>query len=363
MNLNIHIGTNKTGSSFLQSTLLINKELLQKKGVFLPESRWDEEMLLGRITPGNGHQLAVTLLDEDPLKLRAYLKKIFDKASSANCHTILLSNEILVRLFSDNALLERLENEAKDAGFKNVHFLCFLRNFYEHALSLFKHRSKYGSFQDYDYWFETDYETLRVLKAAIETKNHSKSAWQFAVYFKQSEKILNAAEGWLGLELDSLKHYPKVVNSSLTLNQISWFAKLDKNNQIAKLNLYNGFMAIKSKSSDNEYLVDRFYNAAEHYFQAKTESVSSINTIVSQDVFDFLFKRPKVGTLNYSENADLLSADEFSIIQKILHKGKLSYWFQNSMYNSKKFLASYFKGSQKKKQFDKEKFGGSLRQS
>jgi hypothetical protein len=363
MNLKIHIGTNKTGSSFLQSTLLINKELLQKKGVFLPESRWDEEMLVGRITPGNGHQLAVSLLGPDHLKLRAYLNKIFDKASNANCHTVLLSNEILVRLFADKHLLEILEKEANDAGFKRVHFLCFLRNFYEHALSLFKHRSKYGSFQDYDYWFETDYETLRVLKAAIETKNVSKSVWQFELYFKQSNKIINAVEGWLGLEFDSLKHYPKVVNASLTLNQISWFAKLDTNNHISKLDLYKGLMSIKSKSADNEYLVDCFYNAAEHYFQSQTERVNSVKTIVSQDVFDFLFNRPEIGTLNYSENADLLSSEEFSVIQKILRKGKLTYWFQNSMHNSKKFLASYFKRSQKKKQFDKEKFGGSLRQS
>ena len=361
MKLAIHIGTNKTGSSFLQSTLISNKDLLLKAGIFLPVSRWDVEMLQGKITPGNGHQLANVLIDQNSDNLRIYLEEIYAKATQAQCHTVLLSNEILIRIFSDVSYIQRLEEVASIVGFNQLNYLCYLRNFYDHALSLFKHRSKYGKFDNYTDWFEQDYESLRVTSKTLEHLQLSKGKWSFVLYEKSSEKIIQSFEQWLGLSTNGMKHFPKVVNASLTLNQITWFRILEKDNTAARKHLYNAFIRISTKCVENEFLVRQFYDAAENYFTANQEQISLFQQVVSDESYRLLLAKPQTKSENYSEKAFLLSKDEFLVIRHILGVNPLKFVLKNKLESFKKTLASLRGKSKKKNQFDTEKFGGSLR--
>jgi hypothetical protein len=134
--------------------------MLQAAGVFLPKSKWDDSMLSGKITPGNGHQLAKILLERNRKTLAEYLSSILIQAQDLKCTKVLLSNEVLIRLFSDQEILMSLEVESKKVGFDSIHLLSYNRNIFEHSLSLYKHRAKYGLHPDYQKWFEGDYETL-----------------------------------------------------------------------------------------------------------------------------------------------------------------------------------------------------------
>lgn len=53
----IHIGHTKTGSSFLQSRLVQNRQLLELNGLNYPKAPSDDDALKGKVTSGNGHLL------------------------------------------------------------------------------------------------------------------------------------------------------------------------------------------------------------------------------------------------------------------------------------------------------------------
>ena len=63
MNLYLHIGTEKTGSSHLQSLSAINRDLLKKSGIWFPEAEKRDNMLLsGDISAGNAHLSNICLV-------------------------------------------------------------------------------------------------------------------------------------------------------------------------------------------------------------------------------------------------------------------------------------------------------------
>ena len=120
MELLIHVGTNKTGSSFLQTVLTSNRKQLENQRVYVPASAWDAEMLVGKISPGNGHQLATLISRQDKKGLCEYLKKLYTEAKKRKCEKVVLSNEILIRILSYENELNLLVNVAKETGFQNI---------------------------------------------------------------------------------------------------------------------------------------------------------------------------------------------------------------------------------------------------
>jgi len=113
MDLYLHVGTNKTGSSFLQTVLAQKKNELINKGVYVPSSRWDSRMLKGKISPGNGHKLAKNLAAEDKSSTTKFLEDISRRANNKNAAKVILSNEILIRLFSNRDILDILCNSSE----------------------------------------------------------------------------------------------------------------------------------------------------------------------------------------------------------------------------------------------------------
>jgi len=363
MELYIHIGTNKTGSSYLQSTITLNRATLLSQGVYAPKSKWDDSMLKGLITPGNGHELALIVTSEDrKIKLQKYFNRIMEEAKAERCSKVLLSNEMLIRFFSDSEILNDLEIMAKKAGFTKIHYLAYFRNLYEHALSLYKHRAKFGKHPEYALWFRTDYETLRLLQPLLTNIKSSSSEFTFVPYEKESGKIINRCSNWLKLNPESLELFKNEVNPSLTLNQINWIQTVNERYDGIAPKLYKVLTKTKG-SEENERLVSTFFDTASSYFEQYQLLIHEFKSNFFGNDRMILDERPIAKTSNYATKSNFLTTLEFLSIQDEIQKfsrfyrwNRFVYYFR--YYGRRLFLSSVGK---KKNNLDTDKFGGSLR--
>ena len=79
----LHIGHGKTGSSYLQSVLAINRELLLGKGIYYPEHKSDSAARLGRISSGNGSDfLEEAWLGDPSLRVLVSGERLFHALAS-----------------------------------------------------------------------------------------------------------------------------------------------------------------------------------------------------------------------------------------------------------------------------------------
>jgi hypothetical protein len=81
MKIVLHIGIDKTGSTAIQQHLILNRDWLQQRSVYVPEIGFGSS---------NGHSALLSRLDEPQL---AALQEEIRQAESAGCETILLSWE------------------------------------------------------------------------------------------------------------------------------------------------------------------------------------------------------------------------------------------------------------------------------
>ena len=86
MQLFLHVGTEKTGSSFLQTLSALGRNDLREKGIWFPlGTAYDEGcMKTGRISAGNGRPLAQKVDQGQWDALGATLKADRDKGRSAS---------------------------------------------------------------------------------------------------------------------------------------------------------------------------------------------------------------------------------------------------------------------------------------
>lgn len=363
MKLFVHIGTNKTGSSYLQSTITLNKLTLLKLGVFVPDSKWDESMLAGVITPGNGHALAKLLADSDAeQKLNAYFAKLYKDAHQGNCTKVVLSNEVIIRLFSDSSILSVFEKSALSSGFTELNLLVYIRNIYEHALSLYKHRAKFGKHADYDGWFAQDYETLRLIKPFLANIHNSSCSVTFVPYEKDSKVILQHFSNWLAIESHKMKNFENKVNRSLTLNQINWVRIVGQNNDGLSEKIYNVLIHC-ADSPENSFLLEKFYDSASNFFRHHEDTIHAIQQCVGHSSDYQINQIPNFKTENYSKNSNILTIDEFDRIQQVSRKYRRWYRlnsFTDTIRQQFRILKFKFLGK-RKNNLDTQKFGGSLR--
>jgi hypothetical protein len=363
MTLYLHIGTNKTGSSFLQSSLLLNVPILENSGFYLPPSQWDGQMRDGIITPGNGHELAKLLSAENADGLRKYLKQLVVAAERRQADKLILSNEVLIRLFSNPAVLQQLENIAQKVGIHSINCLCFLRNPYQHALSLYKHRAKSGQFPNYTSWFEHDYETLRLFKSFLDHFRRFSMKWTFRIYQPDSDYLVHTFYREF-LQFDRSVKYPeKKINTSLTLNDIRLIGWMESLYRGIHVKLFPLLIAKKTKTEENPFLEANFFEVAACYLKAEEHTLKQLGKNLPAREQSLFFQEPAKKAQRESDTIDLmLSAEHLEIIRESRD------WYQHSFLQrtGRKLYRRLLRGvrswsSEKRAGFDNARYGGSLR--
>lgn len=256
MNLYLHIGTEKTGSSYLQSLAGVNREILANQGFLFPHAgKLERRLLEGHISGGNGHWVTSALQINDLDQLQKFLKSSRTEAINANCKNLLLSHEMLILELANASKCQNLLKVAEKVGFTKVYFLLVIRDPVDQALSLFRHRAKGGNVKSLSTWLDTGYnygqallsflQATKELNLNLKCRKYSPSpGFIDKVFFKE----------WLGINPE-LKMPPRNrVNPSLTSSELDLLKSISKRSKAHASLFYEEMLMIpqEEKAIDRE---------------------------------------------------------------------------------------------------------------
>ena len=362
MKLYLHIGTNKTGSSSLQYFFQKNRLNLLNHDVYYPESKWDTKIEEGKISPGNGYMLATIILNGSQVDLQDYLSKLITETRQRAVNKILLSNEVLIRILSDKNNLDKLNYALKDCNFEQVILVCYIRNYYDHALSLFKHRNKSGKYLDYDNWLVHDYETLRLLSDFIcFYRSVSQINWVFREYMKDGLScVQDFTSNVLGLEIPNSSSVAKV-NMGLSMSMLLCTAFVYPWIKLNSIVLNDIFLKSGFRIDyDNENrLKCFFFSRYQCLLSQRTDIINWTKLVFGEDTN--LIKSPML-LENVSDCRIAVLAHHQTNLNRVLALKNRIFLLNILLNGYRKVKRIFFKRSflHSGISFDKEKYGGSM---
>jgi hypothetical protein len=198
--LYLHIGHNKTGTTFIQSLFLENRDRLRGLGIVYPHGGADEDGIdLTEMTPvGNARHL---------LKTPQTLAKGVRAAAAGAGQSVLFSSEILFKNLCDRDDLAFVPETAARLGFDRVKLLLLVRDPIPLAVSIWQQKVKgwAGETRPLERFiaesFDWPQRALRLLEEldrtpGIEVELHNHGALRGA--------LKPMCERWLGLEPGTL---------------------------------------------------------------------------------------------------------------------------------------------------------------
>jgi len=129
----LHIGAGKTGTSAIQSQLVVNREKLADKGWYYPESITDEKALNYRITSGNAIEFGKLLRKED-YSDKKVKKSIHEIIKNARGNNILLSSELMETY--DEEIMRIVKSRVLDYGYE-LEIVYYVRAIADHLVSMY----------------------------------------------------------------------------------------------------------------------------------------------------------------------------------------------------------------------------------
>lgn len=134
----LHVGMPKSGSTYVQSVLANNVDILAESGVTYSPAGTREHALSmrGMISIGNGRDLRVAISDDDAAEAQRLLSLGGDIA--------LFSDEGLFGRLVHKPGLDFLVEAARAGGYSGIYILLFVRNPLDHALSSYVQSWKVG---------------------------------------------------------------------------------------------------------------------------------------------------------------------------------------------------------------------------
>jgi hypothetical protein len=255
--LYIHVGTEKTGSSFLQKVCGHNREVLERHGVWFPGAGKYESMLMsGTISPGNAYELLQHVLASDWQRVAAWIGSRTSEAARRDCGQLLLSNEVLVAALSAENSLSRFIAAARDGGVEDIRAILFVRDPVDQALSLYKHRAKSGKTPAIGEWVESSFDVPFRIASFVAATDENNVNLTTRKYAKDSARMLRMFfSDWLGID-DRLEVREAVVNPSLTLSELRILHHVAKRSRHAVAFFYDELLSIPAADKANDKDLD-----------------------------------------------------------------------------------------------------------
>ena len=229
--LHLHVGHGKTGSSFLQSWLALNRsELWHARRLHYPVAPSDARALSGRFTMGNGVLLDHALqMSNQPDQLTHFWSDLVPRQPDVLPQGFLFSAERWARHLPRQ--LEDLLRVADAGGFARMTIWLVVRDPLDHALSVYgqmvKRHGFSGTLHD---WLEI-YDFPKVLLRCLEVFQSRPDRISLRVdhYGRQSNSLQNCLMDWLELPINfSWKKPSTEVNRSLTKDELLLMRWLNK---------------------------------------------------------------------------------------------------------------------------------------
>ena len=206
----LHIGHNKTASSYIQSALTRSVDILASHGIHYPlDERNAAAAAAGQITSGN-----VGKSEEARAKALEY-------TPVGDVDRLLLSGEGLFNSLATQKAGPLLDMVRDKVGSAKVRVILFIRDPLDHAVSHYHQAVKRGGFTGEFSDFVNGYLTPRYVKRVISNLNDYGADVEVLNYARHKSNLLNTFEHWLGLPSDTLNVPPiDKVNRSLTLSEL-----------------------------------------------------------------------------------------------------------------------------------------------
>lgn len=263
MRCKLHIGTEKTGSSYLQCTLALARDQLLRSGVWFEiGAPFDEKcMKSGRISGGNALKMAEEIEQNDWGSVKKRLLAARQRAKDLGATSVLISSELLLRPLSVDGRLSRYVDVLRSADFPDVSFLLMLRKPADQLLSLYKHRAKRGTAGDLAQWCDSGYQVpqelagfrlqAKRLDIDLEVRGYSRESGELAQRFFAD---------WLGVPVPAVE-LPSTVNPSLSLSELEFIRRLAEIRVALVGTLYGALVVIDSNEKVQGKALDDYAKA------------------------------------------------------------------------------------------------------
>ena len=220
--LRLHLGPEKTGTSFLQCLGIVNRALLAKHGMHFPAGTPHDErcMRKGRISAGNGRVLARLVEGEDWQAVQGWFDRAVEACSKHACNELVISSEQLLAPLAAPGALGHFLKSSRSTGIADVSLLLILRNPVSQLLSLYKHRAKGGSASRIGDWVNGGYllpKHLGELRRQAQTTDVELCVRAYSREPGGLERLF--FRDWLGLE-EKIDGVAAEVNPSLSLSEL-----------------------------------------------------------------------------------------------------------------------------------------------
>lgn len=346
MNLYLHIGTEKTGSSYIQSLFALNRNQLKEFNICYPKTRkWEEDqMSSGKISPGNGLFLYESLKKRDLQEVRKIIINFVNEANSQNCNTVLISNENLIEPLSDNSIYEQFNKICKKENVNINKLIVIIRDPVDQALSLYKHRAKNGNIAHVKDWIKNEYSLAEDLDnfLTVAEENHINclyrrykrdSEWMKFTFFKE----------WLQINVPD-KDYSGSVNPSLTISELYLLKCLYNKNEYLANNFYNYMLDIPISDKDRNHEIESSYkDVIESHLSNYTSSWSRCNNFLGQNN-EFIIPNTKIKSIEGDQPDDrfCFSDKQLKMIAKFtVQTTTVSFKTKGLIYNLINFLRNF----------------------
>lgn len=271
MELFIHAGLNKTGSSFIQCVFHANSDILSDSGIAYKG---------GSPTAGNANELSIALRARDQAKAARFLGKHVAHARARGKERVLLSAEYLYHDMVVPEHLELLRTLVADSGFKRINVLLFFRDPVAHAISAYCHRSGRQDLGPFDQWIELLYEFPGELRQFLATiKETPEINWCTYAYSKSG--LVEAVCEWLSI--DALPTaVSREVNVSVSVDEAEILARLRVNDARAAVALRQALKAIpRDRKGDDSAQRARYRAIAENALFQLNPELEKLSSLVS----------------------------------------------------------------------------------
>lgn len=236
--LMLHIGMPKTGSSALQSILVLNRAELARQGVHYPEHSSDAEAALGNVTTGNGaplRPLVETRIRDrvGPEGVSRARERLVELLSTTTADTVLYSQEWFFQYDPD--LLGELDSLVGALGVE-LGVIVYVRDVAPHVESIYGQSVKRGRYTrtltDFvtTYIQRSDPNMFPMTRERIESAAKVLGPGRLHVMHYETERDRLAESllvDTLGVEPETLDLDVHPVNRSLTQREVLWMRALN----------------------------------------------------------------------------------------------------------------------------------------
>lgn len=227
MQLHLHVGHGKTGSSFLQSWWALNRPgLWQAAQLLYPAGEADQRAQAGAFSMGNGQLLDQVLpASTRPRELRQWWTELLQQQPEpreGGPQAVLFSAERWARHLPSQP--EALLRVADAGGIGKIRIWLLVRDPLDHAASVYGQMVKrHGFTGSLDDWLAI-YDFPRVLLTCLDTFQGQPDRFSLEVdhYGRQRHRLLERMQAWLQLPVAAEWQQPAqtMVNRSLSSDEL-----------------------------------------------------------------------------------------------------------------------------------------------